>query len=113
MAWLPPEEDTGYDGPAVLLLGDRVIEVTVHLDGHLEPLDGLFHWYGRIDSSVTVAAAKDAGATTGDLVIGDGAPARIRLAEYDPWRHVQVTGTGRPPYPLASVEVEIPAPAAG
>jgi hypothetical protein len=41
-------------------------------------------------------------------VIGDGDPAAVRLAEYDPWGHVQVTGTGAPPYPLAPVEVDLP-----
>ena len=96
MAWLPPEEETGYDGSAVLLLGERAIDVVVHLDGHLEPLDGLFHWYGRIDvGSAAVAAAKDAGRRPARLVIGGGAPCpAVRLAEYDPWGHVQVTGTG-------------------
>ena len=57
-----------------------------------------------------MVAAKDAGATSGELVIGGGAPAPVRLAEYDPWGHVQVTGTGAPPYPLEAVEVELPRP---
>ncbi|WP_188111182.1 DUF4873 domain-containing protein [Nocardioides antri] len=108
-AWLPPEEDSGYDGSALLLVGDQALEVTVHLDGHLEPLDGRFHWYGRIERSVPVAAAKAAGATTAELVIGDRPPAALRLAEHDPWGHVQVSGTGAPPYPLEAVEVELPA----
>lgn len=109
MAWLPPEEETGYDGGAVLLAGDQALQVTVHLDGHLEPLDGRFHWYGRIDRSAAVTAAKDAGAASAELVIGDGAPATLRLAEIDPWGHVQVSGTGAPPYPLDAVEVDLPA----
>ena len=109
MAWLPPEEETGYDGSAVLLVGDQSFDVVVHLDGHLEPLDGLFHWYGRIEASAPVAAAKSGGATTGALVIGAGTPAPVRLAEHDAWGHVQVTGTGAPPYPLESVEVDLPA----
>lgn len=112
MAWSPPEEETGYDGSATLLVGDQAIEVTVHLDGHLEPLDGLFHWYGRIERSAAVAAVKDAGATTGSLAISDRVPAELRLAEYDPWGHVQVSGTGAPPYPMDLVEVELPAGAA-
>lgn len=109
MAWLPPEEETGYDGGAVLHLDERVLDVVVHLDGHLEPLDGLFHWYGRIERSEELVAAKDSGATTGQLVIGDRDPASVRLAELDPWGHVQVNGTGAPPYPLEAVEVELPA----
>jgi hypothetical protein len=108
MAWVPPEEESGYNGAALLLVGDRTLDVIVHLDGHLEPLDGLFHWYGRIERSDDVVAAKDERATTADLVIAGGPPATLRLAEYDPWGHVQVSGTGAPPYPLEGIEVEIP-----
>lgn len=109
MAWAPPAEESGYAGAAVLLLGERATDVTVHLDGHLEPLDGRFHWYGRIEGSAPVAAAKDAGATTAELSIGDRAPVALRLAERDAWGHVQVSGTGAPPYPLEPVEVDLPA----
>jgi len=109
MAWSPPEEDTGYDGTATLIVGDQAVDVTVHLDGHLEPLDGSFHWYGRIERSAAVAGLKDAGATTGSLVIADRQPAELRLAEYDPWGHVQVSGAGAPPYPMDPVEIELPA----
>lgn len=109
MAWSPPEEETGYDGKATLVVADQTIEVTVHLHGHLEPLDGLFHWYGRIERSAAVVGAKDSGATTGSLVIADRSPAELRLAEYDPWGHVQVRGTGAPPYPMGCVQIELPA----
>jgi hypothetical protein len=108
MAWTPPEEETGYDGQATLLVGEQALDVMVHLDGHLEPLDGSFHWYGRIERTAAVAAVKDAGATTGSLVIAEGAPAELRLAEYDPWGHVQVSGTGLPPYPMELVEIDLP-----
>lgn len=109
MAFVPPDDGEGYDGPATLLVGDDVLAVTVHLAGHLEPLDGFFHWYGRIDRCAGLVAAKDAGATTGELVVGDGPPAAVRLAEYDAWGHVQVNGTGAPPYSLERVEVDLPA----
>lgn len=109
MAWTPPAEESGYAGPAVLLLGERALDVDVHLDGHLEPLDGLFHWYGRIERSPAVAAAKKAGAAAGELSIDDRAPVAVRLAERDAWGHVQVSGTGAPPYPLGQVEVDLQA----
>lgn len=112
MAWVPPDEVSGYAGAATLLVGDRALDVVAHLDGHLEPLDGRYHWYGRLERTDDLAAAKDGGATTGALVI-DGAPAPVRLAEYDPWGHVQVGGSGRPPYSLEPVEVDLPAPAPG
>jgi hypothetical protein len=109
MAWLPPEEESGYAGPATLLVGETVLEVTVRLAGHLEPLDGLFHWYGRVDRTPELVALKDGGATVADLAIGDRAPVAVRLAEYDAWGHVLVTGVGAPPYPLEPVEVIVPA----
>jgi hypothetical protein len=109
MEWMPPDDPTGYDGPAGLLIGDDTIDVVVHLDGHLEPLDGRFHWYGRIEQSAAVRAAKGAGATSGLLRIGEGAPTEVRLAEDDPWGSVQVNGTGAPPYPMGRVEVDLPA----
>ena len=108
MAFVPPEEESGYDGPATLVVGADVLAVTVHLDGHLEPLDGRYHWYGRIDRDDDLVAAKDAGATTGGLTIGGGPASPVRLAEYDAWGHVQVNGTGAPPYPLEAVEVDLP-----
>ncbi|GAA3814545.1 DUF4873 domain-containing protein [Nocardioides panacisoli] len=109
MAWLPPEEESGYAGPARLVLGGDQLDVTVRLAGHLEPLDGRFHWYGRIERTADVVALKDGGAVTGELAIGDRGPAAVRLAEYDAWGHVLVTGVGAPPYPLEPVEVSVPA----
>ena len=109
MAWVPPEEETGFSGEASLIVGDQVMDVVVHLDGHLEPLDGRFHWYGRIERCADVEAVKAAGATTGLLVIGELPPAELRLAEYDAWGHVQVKGVGAPPYPMDSVEIDLPA----
>lgn len=106
--WLPPEEPSGYEGAAILHINGQAMEVAVHLDGHLEPLDGKYHWYGRIQRSAALVAAKDGGATTGSLVIGAGAPAEVRLAEYDAWGHVQVSGIGAPPYGMGSVEVDLP-----
>lgn len=98
--FVPPAEDEGYDGPALLVVGGDEVAVEVHLRDHFEPLDGRTHWYGRIQASPPVRALKDAGATTGDLVIGDGAAA-VRLAELDPWGNVSVRGVGAPPYPEA------------
>ena len=106
-AWLPPEEDDGYAGPAVLRVDGRDLPVRVRLGGHLEPLDGLFHWYGRVERTRELVAAKDAGATRATLVVR-GAAAELRLAEYDAWGNVLVSGVGAPPYPLPAVELELP-----
>jgi hypothetical protein len=99
--FVPPAEDAGYRGPALLVAGERELDVEVDLLDHLEPLDGRTHWYGRIQGTAAVRALKEDGATTAELVIGEHA-APVRLAEVDPWGNVAVRGTGAPPYADAS-----------
>ena len=86
----------GYDGPAQLVTGDATVEVEVRLRGHFQPIDGRYHWWGRV--------------VAGDLVddlVQTRAPvalrtphgeAAARLADRDPWGRYRVTGTGRPPF---------------
>lgn len=105
--WTPDPEQSGYRGPARLSLDERDVDVTVHLDGHLEPLDGHYHWYGRIERCPELSAAKQAGAVTAWLTIDGRSPVPLRLAEVDPWGGVQVNATGVPPYPLEPVEIDV------
>lgn len=105
--WVPDHDDDGYSGPATLHVDAGALDVEVVLGGHLEPLDGLFHWYGRIVRSDAVDDAKRAGATTTSLSIGDRPPAPARLAEHDAWGNLRITGTGAPPFALEAVEVEV------
>jgi len=103
--WVPAHEDDGYEGPARLHVDDRTIDVEVVLGGHLEPLDGKFHWYGRVVQNDAVDAAKQAGATTAGLTIADGARAEGRLAEHDAWGNMRITGLGAPPFERPEVEI--------
>lgn len=108
---MPPADDDGYRGAAVLVVDDRSVEVEVALMDHVEPLDGRTHWYGRIQAAPAVTALKDGGATAGVLRIDgaddlDGVGAAVRLAEYDAWGNVVVTGVGLPPYAGAPVSAE-------
>jgi Domain of unknown function (DUF4873) len=106
--WVPEHDDEdGYRGPARLAVGDDTIDVDVVLGGHLEPLDGKYHWYGRIAQNDAVDAAKRSGTTTVGLVIADGASAEGRLAEHDAWGNMRITGLGRPPFEREPIEVEI------
>lgn len=96
--FVPPEdEDEGFDGPAVLVLTDRELQVDVHLADHFEPLDGRTHWYGRVTGTPEVTAAKSAGATTVGIRIGDRV-ANAHMAEFDAWGNVALRGVGAPPY---------------
>ena len=103
--WVPEHDDDGYKGPAQLQLDDRTIDVEVVLAGHLEPLDGKYHWYGRVVQNDVVDAAKEGGATTVGLAIVDGASAEGRLAEHDAWGNMRITGLGAPPFTRAEVDI--------
>ncbi|MGF7121479.1 DUF4873 domain-containing protein [Rhodococcus sp. BE178] len=92
------EED--YRGPAVLEGAGLRLAVEVHLTGHLDPLDGHYHWYGQVAGDDRIADLKrpDAGVPT--LRIGDGPLVDAILAERDPWGHFRITGVGAPPFAL-------------
>jgi hypothetical protein len=94
---------------AVTGAAGEVIDVDVTLTGHLEPLDGLYHWYGRVQRNEALNLAKASGATEIALSIGDGHPVPARLAEHDAWGNLRITGTGQPPFVLEPVEVDVPA----
>lgn len=80
-----------YDGPA--RIGSSPVEV--HLRGRFEPIDGRFHWWGRIARSADVAA--DSSGSTVSLETPHGS-ATGRLSDVDPWGRLRISGTGRPPF---------------
>lgn len=73
------------------------LTVLVHLRGRWEPVDGRYHWGGRIEPVEEVAALVRAGRREVSLRIGDRWAA-ARLAEVDPWGGVGITGIGAPPW---------------
>lgn len=81
------------------------MDVEVVIGGHLEPLDGKYHWYGRVVQHAAVDAAKADGATEVGLTIGDGRSTEGRLAEHDAWGNMRITGVGAPPFELSPVKV--------
>lgn len=93
-----------YDGPAVVEAvteaadgaGDGALEVSVRLRGHVEPIDGRFHWYGRIAADRALDERHRSGATV-TLRTAHG-QAQGRLSNKDPWGRFRITGTGRPPF---------------
>jgi hypothetical protein len=99
------DDEDGYRGPARLHVGDRTIDVEVVLGGHLEPLDGKYHWYGRIAQHDAVDAAKTGGVTDIGLTIGTGDRSAGRLAEHDAWGNLRIIGTGTPPFERPEVEI--------
>ena len=97
-----PESPEGYDGPADLVGDGRTVGVVVRLRGAFQPIDGRYHWHGRLaaggDVDALVAEAADPRA--GVLLRTPHGEAPARLSDRDPWGRYRVSGTSRPPFPL-------------
>ena len=104
-----PLDDVLQDAPAEEYAGAAVVstsstsdgveagvEVEVTLRGQFEPLDGRFHWYGRIRADDALAALARAGDTV--VVTTPHGSAAGRLPDLDPWGRSRIAGTGRPPF---------------
>jgi cation diffusion facilitator CzcD-associated flavoprotein CzcO len=90
-------DDQTYDGDATLAIGGAMHPVRVRLRGHLDPIDGRYHWQGTVFSSIPDETLKQTRATT--LTVGDrSVPARI--VEQTPWGTHSIAGVGAPPYEL-------------
>jgi hypothetical protein len=97
-----PEHEPGedYRGEAWICAGDAEaapgVPVTVRLRGRFEPIDGLFHWYGRISADPAIDGRHSSGDTV-TLTTPHGR-AEGRLSDLDPWGRFRISGTGRPPF---------------
>lgn len=89
------EPREAYDGPAVVQVDDIAHDVRVTLRGHFQPLDGHFHWYGRIATSPALDAVRS-GASV-ELRTPHGT-ASGKVSDLDPWGRFRVAGTGTPPF---------------
>ncbi|WP_448453722.1 DUF4873 domain-containing protein [Mycolicibacterium phlei] len=84
---------TGYEGPATALVQDREREVRVRLTGHLDPIDGRYHWRGTvygIDTGLRLPQPVR-------IAVGERS-AEAHLTEVTPWGTHSVAGVGAPPY---------------
>lgn len=92
---LPADE---YAGKAWVSTGTTTTEIEVEVDlrGHFEPLDGRFHWYGRLAASDELVGRVQSGQTA-RLRTPHGS-AEGRLSDVDPWGRFRIAGTGRPPF---------------
>ena len=93
------EPRESYDGPATLLDPDSPdvapLELEVRLRGHFQPIDGLFHWWGRVAADDSLDDSRSGSTITVRTEYGEAAG---RLSDRDPWGRFRVVGTGRPPF---------------
>lgn len=85
-----------YDGPATVSLGEIERTVRVHLCGHLDPIDGRYHWQGTVFDTLPDGTKLPQPAT---LSVGDNS-VEARITERPPQGGYSVTGVGSPPFPL-------------
>jgi hypothetical protein len=92
-------DDVGYVGPATVLFDDAEVAVQVDLRGNFQPIDGFFHWYGRVAANPELDA----------LVKGNRAEVVLRtphserpaeLADPDLWGRFRISGESTPPFDL-------------
>jgi hypothetical protein len=92
-----------YDGPAVLTVDDDRHVVRVRLTGHVDPIDGKYHWQGTVfDAPDSLMPSQPVLLTIDDRTT----PARI--TEETPWGSYSIAGVGAPPYRLDDIEHDIP-----
>ena len=93
------DHQDGYSGPARLTIGQAEFDIQVELRGHFEPIDGRYHWYGRIAQCEALATAlrgvKAAGVIQTALRSGP-----CEVAEPDTWGRYRITGYSTPPFPV-------------
>src|SRR5262249_59756135 len=86
----------GYEGTAVVQIGRSRFDVRVRLRGHFQPIDGRYHWYGRVSAHEGLDAVLASGKAAGVLTTAEGS-ASCGLSEPDPSRRYRVTGMSTPP----------------
>jgi Domain of unknown function (DUF4873) len=92
----------GYTGQATLTVGGTDFDIEVELRGHFQPIDGRYHWYGRIARHDGLHAALGTGRASGVLATPEGR-APCELSDLDPWFRYRVTGISTPPYATSRV----------
>lgn len=95
------EPHDGYAGPVTVVVGETAVPADAVLRGHLEPIDGRYHWYGRLSPNPELDVMVE-GATPAEIRTPTGS-ASGKLGDPDTWNRLRVSGVGRPPFPLEEI----------
>jgi Domain of unknown function (DUF4873) len=85
-----------YDGPATLTVSGSDHAVRVRLTGHLDPIDGKYHWQGTVFGATSELPA----GSRPVILATDALTTQARITEQTPWGSYSITGVGTPPFEL-------------
>jgi hypothetical protein len=92
-----------YDGPATVTVGDVERRVRVRLYGHLDPIDGRYHWQGTVFDPLPDGIRLPLPVT---MSVGENS-AEARITERPPQGGYSVAGVGAPPFSLGELVVPV------
>jgi hypothetical protein len=105
----------GYTGAVWLMVEGRELEARATLRGYFEPLDGRYHWYGRLAADERLTELVGTNRAPAVLTTPHGS-ASGQLSDPDTWGRLRISGLSTPPFPIArslrDVEPAEPAEAA-
>lgn len=90
-----------YDGFAILDNGAGDRRVHVRLTGHLDPIDGQYHWRGTILDAPSTVAAGPVRLSIGTRTVD------ARITERTSQGTHSIAGVGEPPFELEGVDVSV------
>jgi hypothetical protein len=94
--------DDIYDGPATVTVADICAQSRVRIAGHIDPIDGQYHWQGTLFGQYLADVL--ARVRTVTLMVGDRSVS-ARITEETQQGTYSIAGVGAPPFVLADVEV--------
>jgi hypothetical protein len=96
-------DDEVYDGKAIISIGGDGHDARVRLTGHVDPIDGRYHWQGMVFADLPeVKLPQPVTVTVGEHT------AEARVVERTPQGGYSVVGVGTPPFTRGDVELAVP-----
>lgn len=106
LSWPGTTPEDVYDGAATLTVGEGRHRIRVRLTGHMDPIDGHYHWRGTVFDRLPDDVLRQSQSVA--LTVGDRtAPARI--TEQTPQGTHSIAGVGTPPFVLDDITLSVPA----
>jgi Domain of unknown function (DUF4873) len=91
-----------YDGPATVRLDDVERVVRVRLYGHVDPIDGRYHWQGTVFDTLPAEVKLPQ-----PITVSIDTRADARITERTPQGGYSVAGVGAPPFALDDTGVTV------